>query len=52
MGFFRGIRLFYECFRLAGPAGLVACMRYMTGSLTLSEIDSKSSVFSAGGSDA
>lgn len=52
MGFFRGIRLFYECFKLAGPAGLRACIHYMTGSLVLSDLDPKSSVFTVGGSDA
>lgn len=52
MGFFGSIRLFYECFRLAKLNGLIACFRFFTGSLKLSEIDLKSSGFPVGGSDA
>lgn len=52
MRFSRWFRLFYECFKLAGSAGLKACFRFMTGSLKLSEIDSESLVYPAGGFDA
>ncbi len=52
MGFIGSIRLFFECFRLAGTTGLIACFRFFTGSLKLSEIDLKSSGFPVGGSDA
>lgn len=51
MGFFRWIRLYSECFKLFGPAGLKACFRFMTGDLKLDDLDLKSSVL-AGGSDA
>ena len=52
MGFLRQIPLFIECFKLAGPAGLKACFRFLTGTLILDDLDPKSSVFSVGGSDA
>lgn len=52
MSFFGSIRLFYECFKLAGPAGLWACMRFMTGDLVLDETMLKSCNFPVGGSDA
>lgn len=48
MGFFGSIRLFYECFKLSGGSGLIACFRFLTGSLQLSETVSKSSDFSDG----
>ena len=45
MGFFRCIRLYSACFRLAGMAGLIACTKYLCGALKLDEISQKSSDF-------
>ena len=52
MGLFYKIRLFRECFRLAGSAGLIACAKYLCGLLPLDHLDPKSSVFPGGVSDA
>lgn len=52
MGFLRQIPLFIECFKLAGPAGLKACFRFLTGDLKLDETKLKSCNFPVGGSDA
>ena len=46
------IRLFRECFRLAGRTGLIACAKYLCGSLPLVPLDPKSSVLLGGVSDA
>lgn len=48
MGFIRVIRLFSECFKLAGVSGLIACAKYLTGVLKLQDLDQKSSVFLEG----
>ena len=48
MGLFRSMRLFSECFKIAGPAGLKACAKYLCGDLKLCELDVKCSVFSEG----
>lgn len=45
MGLFSKIRLFRECFRLAGYTGLIACAKYLFGLLPLDHLDPKSSVF-------
>ena len=52
MGLFNKIRLFRECFRLAGGAGLIACAKYLSGTLHLDPLDSERSVFPVGGSNA
>lgn len=52
MGLYSKIRLFSECFRLAGFTGLIACVKYLCGVLQLDHLDSKSSVFTGGVSDA
>ncbi len=52
MKLFRLIGLFSECFRIAGITGLIACAKYLCGSISLPELDAKSSVFPVGGSDA
>ena len=52
MGFFSTIRLFSECFKLAGTGGLIACAKYLTGSLQLADLPPESSVFTGGVSDA
>ena len=46
------IRLFRECFRLAGVTGLKACFKYLCGALPLDPLDPKSSVLLGGVSDA
>ena len=46
------IRLFRECFRLAGYTGLIACAKYLCGLLPLDHLDPKTSVFQGGVSDA
>ena len=46
------IRLFRECFRLAGYTGLIACAKYLCGTLRLDPLDPKSSVLLGGVSDA
>lgn len=51
MGFSYWISLFSECFKLSGLRGVKACFRFMIGDLKLDEINSKSSVFEAGGFD-
>ena len=51
MGLFFKIRLFRECFRLAGYTGLIACAKYLCGLLPLDHLDPKSSVL-GGVSDA
>lgn len=51
MAFSFVIRLFSECFKLAGVGGLIACGKYLFGALKLSDLDSKSSVFQAGDFD-
>ena len=33
------IRLFRECFRIAGYNGLIACCKYLSGHFTLPELD-------------
>ena len=45
------IRLFRECFRLAGRTGLIACAKYSCGSLPVVPLEPKSSVL-GGVSDA
>lgn len=52
MGLYSKFRLFRECFRLAGCAGLIACAKYLSGSLQLDLLDPKSSVFPGGVFDA
>ena len=52
MAFSNWIRLYYECFKLAGWSGLKACFRFMTGSLKLDENIIKSCDFFNGGSHA
>lgn len=52
MVFFRSIPLFIECFKLAGMPGIKACFRFLTGALILEDLESKSSFFPVGGSDA
>ena len=46
------IRLFSECFRLAGWYGVIACTKYLFGTLVLDDSCPKSSDFLVGGSDA
>jgi len=48
MGFLGIIRLFSECYKLAGGTGLIACAKYLCGALRLSDLDEKSSVFFEG----
>ena len=43
MGLLRCIRLFSECFKLAGCSGLISCAKYLFGLLRLPEIPVKSS---------
>ena len=50
MGFSNWIRIYSECFKLAGLSGLRACFRFMTGSLKLDENTLKSCNFPQGGS--
>lgn len=52
MGLLFKIRLFRECFRLAGRTGLIACAKYLCGLLPLDHLDPKTSVFQGGVSDA
>ena len=52
MGFFRCIRLYSECFKLAGMSGIKACFRFLTGALIVDGLDPKSSDFMVGGFDA
>ena len=52
MGLYSKIRLFSECFKIAGVAGLIACAKYLCGALRLDHLDPKSSVFLGGVSDA
>lgn len=52
MGFFHKIRLYIECFNLAGIDGLKACHKYLSGVLSLPDLPSESSVFPVGGFDA
>lgn len=52
MGLYSKIRLFSECFKIAGTAGLIACAKYLCGALRLDHLDPKSSVFLGGVSDA
>ena len=52
MGFFHKIRLYIECFNLAGIDGLKACYKYLSGALSLPDLPLESSVFSVGGLDA
>lgn len=44
MSFFRRIRLFIECWQLAGFTGLIACTKFTLGLLQLSDIPLKCSV--------
>lgn len=52
MGLLFKIRLFRECFRLAGVSGLIACTKYLCGALQLDHLDPKTSVLQGGVSDA
>ena len=52
MDFLHKIRLYIECFNLAGISGLIACYKYLSGGLSLPDLPSESSVFSVGGLDA
>lgn len=52
MGLFSKIRLFFACYRLAGTTGLIACAKYLCGTLRLDPLDPKSSVLLGGVSDA
>ena len=52
MGFFQKLRLYIECFNLAGIVGLKACHKYLCGVLSLPDLPSDSSVFPVGGFDA
>ena len=52
MGLLFKIRLFRECFRLAGRTGLIACAKYLCGALPLDPLDPKSPVLLGGVSDA
>lgn len=42
------LRLYSECFKLAGISGLIACTKYLFGRLELDEIPSDSSYFQVG----
>lgn len=46
------IRLFSECFKLAGWYGVIACIKYLFGALVLDDFEVKSSDFLPGGADA
>ena len=48
MGFVSVIRLFRECYSIAGCTGLIAVAKYLCGGLKLCELDAKSSDFSVG----
>lgn len=52
MGIYSKIRLFSECFKIAGIAGLIACVKYLSGALQLDLLDPKSLVSLGGVSDA
>ena len=52
MGIYSKIRLFSECFKIAGIAGLIACVKYLSGALQLDLLEPKSLVFLGGVSDA
>lgn len=39
MGIVSVLRLFRECFRIAGFDGLIACCKYLSGSFKLPELD-------------
>ena len=43
MGFWHMIKLFSECYKLAGVVGLIACGKYVSGSLILPDLDAISS---------
>ena len=49
MAFSNWIRLYFECFKLAGWSGLKSCFRFMSGDLKLDENTLKSCNFSEGG---
>lgn len=51
MGFWHMIKLFSECYKLAGTVGLLACGKYVCGSLTLPDPDSICLNFSEGDID-
>ena len=51
MGFSFWIRLYSECFRLAGGFGLRACFRFMIGRLQLDDSVLKSCGLAVGGFD-
>ena len=44
MGIVSLFRLFRECFRIAGRAGLIACCKYLSGGYRLPDLDVKGSV--------
>ena len=48
MGIVSKIRLYSECFKLAGFSGVIACSKYLCGRLVLDELPLKSSDFSVG----
>ena len=48
MAFSYWIRLYFECFKLAGWSGLKSCFRFMSGDLKLDENTLKSSNFPEG----
>ena len=52
MSFSSKIRLFSECFKLAGTGGLIACAKYLTGTLQLTDLTSESSILMGGVTDA
>lgn len=45
MTFIQKLRLIFQCFRLAGPFGLMAGVKYCMGLLTVEETGLESSVF-------
>lgn len=51
MGFSKTVSLFLECFRLAKFRGMIACVKYLCGALSLPDLDGKCSVLSLGGPD-
>lgn len=52
MGVYSKIRLFSECFKIAGTPGLIACTKYLFGALRLDHLDPKCSVSTGGVIDA
>lgn len=48
MGVISKLRLFSECFKIAGFTGLIACGKYLSGHLVLDDLSSKSSDFPVG----